>query len=258
MSHSQPAPSPLKGFVKRSLARFGYYLERFPRTHSLDAHLLRLLTTLKINCVFDVGAHRGEYGLQLRALGYRGRIASFEPVAENYAALAQCCALDPAWQAHQVALGAEEGSRDINVFDGTTFSSFLTPSSYGHASFASKMRLERTETVAVKRLESVFDACVAGLAEPRVLLKLDTQGYDLVVLEGAGSRLEKILAVQTELSVQPLYQDISTDFTAALGSFRQRGFELSGLYPVNWDPRDGLRLVEMDCLLCRPISGNHD
>jgi FkbM family methyltransferase len=258
LSHSSTAPSPLKGFVKRSLARFGYHLERFPRTNTLDAHLLRLLTALQINCVVDVGAHRGEYGLQLRALGYRGRIVSFEPVAANYAVLAQCCARDSHWQAHQLALGAEEGSKEINVFDGSTFNSFLTPSGYGHASFASKLRLERTETVTVKRLDSGFDRCVAGLAEPRVLLKMDTQGYDLIVLEGAGSRLGSILAVQTELSVQPLYQGISTDFTTALHAFRERGFDLSGLYPVNWDPRDQLRLVEMDCLLCRPISQNHE
>jgi hypothetical protein len=52
--------------------------------------------------------------------------------------------------------------------------------------------------------------------------------------------------------VQPLYQEMSTDFTAALLAYRQHGFELSGLYPINWDPRDGLRVVEFDCLLCRP------
>ncbi len=254
MSRSYPTPSPLKGFVKRSLARFGYHLERFPRSNTLDNHLLLLLTTLQINCVLDVGAHRGDYGLQLRALGYRGRIVSFEPVAENFAVLAQRCAGDPRWQAHQAALGADEGTREINVYSGSTFSSFLEPSAYGNTTYGSKMRLERTEEVAVKRLERVFDDCAAGLAEPRVLLKMDTQGYDLVVLEGAGDRLEKVLAVQTELSVQPLYQDMSTDFTAALLAFRERGFDLSGLYPINWDPRDSLRVVEFDCLLCRPQS----
>lgn len=254
MSYSPPTPSLLKGFLKRALARLGYHLERFPCCNTLDAHLLRLVTTLKINCVLDVGAHRGDYGLQLRGLGYKGRIVSFEPVAENYAALAQRCTGDARWLAHRVALGAEDGTRDINVFSGSTFSSFLPPSAYGNAAFGAKMRLQRTETVAVKRLDGIFDLCVAGLARPRVLLKMDTQGFDLTVLEGAGSRLDQILAVQTELSVQPLYKDMSTDFAAALLAFRQRGFDLSGLYPVNWDPHDELRVVEFDCLLCRPLA----
>jgi len=246
-----PSPSLIKGFAKRTLARLGYHLERFPRTNTLDAHLLHLFDTLKINCVLDVGAYRGDYGLQLRALGYQGRIVSFEPVSENYAVLAQHCARDGRWQARQVALGSEGGLKEINVLSGSTFSSFLTPNAYGNAQFASRMRLERTETVTVKRLDHLFADCVAGLSQPRVLLKMDTQGYDLIVLEGAGSRLQEIVALQTELSVQPLYDSMSTDFTAALTALRKRGFELSGLYPVNWDPREGLRVVEFDCLMCR-------
>jgi len=239
-----PPATLVKGYVKRALARLGYFLESFPRTNTLDAHLLHLFDVLKINCVFDVGGYRGDYGLQLRALGYQGRIVSFEPVDENFAILAQHCARDRRWRAHQVALGAEDGFKEINVLSGSTFSSFLKPSAYGSGRFASKMRVERTEMVPVKRLDHLFDDCVSGLAEPRVLLKMDTQGYDLVVLEGAGSRLQDILALQTELSVQPLYDGMSTDFTAALAALRKRGFELSGLYPISWDPRDGLRVVE--------------
>jgi FkbM family methyltransferase len=246
--------SPFKGFVKRTLARMGFYLERFPRTNTLDAHLLRLFATLEINCVLDVGAYRGDYGRQLRALGYRGRIVSFEPIAENYAHLAEQCRRDRDWQAHQLALGVEEGSKTINVLSGSTFTSFLQPSGYGREQFATKMQLERTEVVTVKRLDSLFDACVAGIDRPRVLLKMDTQGYDMLVLEGAGRRLDEVRAVQTELSVQPLYEGMSTDLTTALPALRERGFELSGLYPISWDPRDGLCVVEFDCLLCRPAG----
>jgi FkbM family methyltransferase len=248
---SAPAQSRFKGILKRTLARLGYHLERFPRGNTLEAQLLHLFAALKINCVLDVGAHRGDYGLQLRALGYQGRIVSFEPVADNCAVLAEICAHDRHWQARQLALGSADGVQKINVYSGSTFHSFLTPSSYGAGQFEAKLKLERTEEVLVKRLDGVLDECLEGLPEPRILLKLDTQGYDLVVLEGAGTRLENVLALQTELSVQPIYDGVSTNFTTALTSLQRCGFDLAGLYPVNWDPRDGLRVIELDCLLCR-------
>ena len=45
----------------------------------LDWALDAVLRSREINCVIDVGGNRGHFGERLRALGYRGRIVSFEP-----------------------------------------------------------------------------------------------------------------------------------------------------------------------------------
>jgi hypothetical protein len=116
------------------------------------------------------------------------------------------------------------------------------------------MQVTRTEEVPVKRLDGVLDACLAGIPEPRVFLKMDTQGYDLLVVEGAGTRLGEVLALQSELAVLPIYEGMSTDFTDAIAALRRRGFEVSGLFPVNRDPRNGLCVVEFDCVMCRPSA----
>lgn len=244
-----------KAMLKRMLSRFGFYLGRYPQTNTLDSHLLYLFSSLMINCVLDVGACHGDYGTELRRLGYRGHIISFEPVAQNFEVLSRRCAGDAAWRAYPWALGDQDGHADINVLSGNTFGSFLSPSKYGLDRFASKMRLERTERVQVKRLETVFDECVAEIDQPRVFLKMDTQGYDLAVVEGAGKKLEEIIALQTELSVKPIYEGMSTTFLEAIASLRGRGFELTGLFPMNWDPNDRLRIIEMDCVMCRPSRG---
>lgn len=253
MSRKPAAKITLKGMAKRLLARFGFYLGRYPQTNTLESHLTRLLSALRIDCVFDVGAHEGEFGEELRMLGYQGQIVSFEPVPAHFDVLARRCAADAKWQAHQYALGAEDGSFEINVFSGTTFSSFLSPSEYGRGGFGGKLQVERTETVEVKRLKDVFDDLVAstGLDDPRVFLKLDTQGYDIAVIEGAGTKLERIYALQTELSVKSIYDGMSTGLTESLSLLQQRGFEVTGLFPVTWDPQDRLSVVEFDCVLCR-------
>jgi len=45
-----------------------------------ECSLSQVLRRLDINCVLDVGANQGQYGLMLRGLGYSGYIVSFEPV----------------------------------------------------------------------------------------------------------------------------------------------------------------------------------
>jgi FkbM family methyltransferase len=240
-----------KVLLKRALARFGFYLGRFPRTNTLDAHLLHLFSALRINCVFDVGAHHGDYGDQLRSIGYPGPIFSFEPVPENFKILSARCAADPKWRAFPFALGSRNETAKINVLSGATFSSFLSPSEYGRDQFGAKMRIERTQDVEVKRLADIFDECISGIAEPRVFLKMDTQGYDLAVVEGAGARLEQVLALQTELAVKRIYDSMATSFVEMIPAMEKRGFEVTGLFPVTFDPRDKLRVVEFDCVMSR-------
>lgn len=44
-----------------------------------DLFSAEVLLRLEIDCVFDVGANCGQYGQNLREIGYRGTILSFEP-----------------------------------------------------------------------------------------------------------------------------------------------------------------------------------
>ena len=45
-----------------------------------------------------------------------------------------------------------------------------------------------TATISLSTLEAEFPGVIAGIEEPRVLLKSDTQGHDAEVLRGAGEQ----------------------------------------------------------------------
>jgi FkbM family methyltransferase len=236
--------------VRRVLRRFDFDLVR---THTtIEGHLPRLLKSLRVNCVLDVGGHHGEYARLLREVAYRGRIVSFEPIAENYLRLSHAMRRDPDWRGMQIALGAERGRQPINVTGATDQSSFLTPSVHSTTWFGSAGVVTRTELVRVERLDEVFRECVAGLDKPRVYLKLDTQGSDWTVIQGAREMLHHVVGLQTEIAVRPLYEGVRL-FPESVRPFMDLGFEITGLFGVAREP-DMIAQIEFDCVL-RRVTG---
>jgi FkbM family methyltransferase len=233
----------------RGLVRpLGIDVTRYPVRAGVHVHVAEVLSELRLACVIDVGAHRGEFAAGIRGAGYAGRIVSFEPVAETYEGLEAASAHDPGWQVRRRALGAERGVREINVSAETAFSSFRSANATGREIFPGSQKAVGAERVEVVTLDEVFDECVAGLQPPRAFVKLDTQGWDLEVLAGATACLERIDALQIEVAVRPLYEG-APDFLESLQRLRELGFVPTGFFPV---ARAGVtRVLELDCVLTR-------
>ena len=70
-------------------------------------HLKQLINLLGINCVLDVGANEGQFALELRGIGFKGLIVSFEPLHGAFQRLQQTFSRDSCWKGFQVALGAK-------------------------------------------------------------------------------------------------------------------------------------------------------
>jgi FkbM family methyltransferase len=248
-SLARAAVGPLVRAGRGLVRRTGYAVVwRNPRGYSLPTHLMAVFRRLGVNCVVDVGGHFGEYGSGLRRYGYRGRIVTFEPLRENVERLLATRGDDPDWRVVNAALGAEEGSGAFNVSADTALSSFLEAGpplteEQGHGIAVAERR-----EVEVRTLDGVWDECVAGLSEPRVFLKLDTQGWDLEVLRGAERSLPRLAGLQSEVSVLPLYEGM-TPYLEHIGRLASLGLELSGVYPVAY--RD-LSVVELDVVFVRP------
>jgi len=220
---------------------------RWLRSRSVPKHVLERLS---INCVLDVGANRGQFGTMLRQIGYKGWIISLEPVRVNLAALEKVAAAAGPWRVLPYALGASDGRQKINVTDRSELSSFFTPNQESQSRFPG-IRVARTEEVEVRRLDGIFDSCLEGIPSPRVYLKLDTQGYDLEVARGAEPVLDKVLALQTEISFRPIYNGMS-GFAMSVSQFQAYGFEVFDFTPVTWE-KDQLRVIEMDCVMVRKM-----
>ena len=240
----------LKNALRRLIQLAGIDVVRARSPGSLEGHLYRLLPSLAVNCVIDVGAHYGEYATMLRhEIGYRGRIVSFEPVSDSFAKLQRAKGHDPLWRGERHALGSENSSLEINLFSASDLNSLRPLTAFASEWQSTATQVRGKETVSVKRLDDVIQRCTEGILNPRVFLKLDTQGYDLEVLKGATNSLEMIVGLQTEVATSPLYEGMPV-FPEGVTAVTDLGFEVTGIFTVSRDA-DWIKAIEYDCVFRR-------
>ncbi len=211
--------------------------------HTETSALARGIEQFAIDGVADVGANTGQFGDRLRGLGYRGAIYSFEPVSVAFKALHIRSQGDEKWQVFNVALGAKPGTAQINVAPDTVFSSFLPLSEFGAKSWV-HARESGKETVQVQTLDLFPEL----QQHSRILLKSDTQGYDLQVLAGAQKTMERVSLVHMELSFRAVY-DGCPSFEETLRALADFGFYPVGIYAVSRSA--DLTLNEADVLFAK-------
>jgi hypothetical protein len=86
--------------------------------------------------------------------------------------------------------------------------------------------------IELRRLDSVLPDLLAAIGAPRMFLKIDTQGHDVTVLNGASGVLDKILGLQMELPAVELYEGMPS-MAGGIDFCKSCGFVPVGFYPVN-------------------------
>jgi len=235
--------------VRRFLRRAGRDLVAYDyRAHPV-ARRMHLLETNEISLVLDVGANTGQYGRELRELGYRGRIVSFEPLRSAYLELERSAVGDPLWTTFNCGIGSTTGSAEINVASNVHSSSLLAMLPR-HLSSAPESGYRAREEIIVRTLDSVLPEIHAEAEN--IFLKSDTQGYEAEVLKGAQETLLRVRGVQLELSLVPLY-DGETLLADMIYRMSASGFQLMSLEPGFADPRTG-QLLQVDGIFYRTSS----
>jgi FkbM family methyltransferase len=222
----------------------GYEIRQFTPLRSLDAARRELFERRRVDVVLDVGANAGQYGERLRRAGYGGRLVSLEPLAEPYAALQRRAAADGAWTALRVAASDADGEVVLNVTEDSRSASVL----------ARNERFAGTPGWGPRGEERAPARRLGGLAPEllrhgeRPYLKLDVQGYERQVIDGAGEELARFEGLELELSVLALYEG-QTPLEEMLPLLAARGFRPVSLEPILLDD-DGL-LIELDGVFAR-------
>jgi FkbM family methyltransferase len=218
--------------------------------HQEVHHLTRLFAHLSIDLVFDIGANQGQYASMLRSeVGYSGPIVSIEPIPELASGLRQRAKNDPHWHIEQVVVSDTDGERSFNVMQDRECSSLSAPVGSDTSTYSEQTKVQSTIVVESTTLKRLTDKWSKHYPDAHcVYLKLDTQGYDLLILRAAKDELKRFVAFQSELSVKRLYQS-SKLLEDALTEYKSFGFDVSALVPNNAGHFPDL--IEIDCVMIR-------
>lgn len=233
--------------IRRAINNAGYDFHRIGSKPNPFFQLLKGLARFKIDLVLDVGANVGQFASGLRDAGYQGALVSFEPLSSAHLALAKAAQSDGLWIVHpRGAIGDHIGEIDINVADNSVSSSVL-PMTETHLLAEAKSAYIDIEKAPIFTLDSVSPEYLNKPCRP--FLKIDTQGFEWQVLDGARETLPHLQGILCELSIAPLYegQRLWLDIIARLKS---DGFTLWSIQDGFTDSRNG-RTLQVDATFFR-------
>lgn len=237
----------IKLLTKRLIRNLGFELRRYAPPTSDMARMIRLLDYHNIDLVLDIGANVGQYASLLREGGFSGKIVSFEPISSAHSKLLSLSRNDPMWEiAPQMAIGNDDGSVEINI-SSNSYSSSILDLLDSHLRSAPDAAFCNKETVRLSRLDTIAAQYINQ--SRNTFLKIDVQGYERQVIEGAKQILSELKGIQLELSLVPLYKDQPL-YLEMVKLIEDLGFELYAYVPGFTDLQSG-RMLQMDGIFFR-------
>ena len=195
--------------------------------------LKKIVDAFSVDCVFDIGANQGQYGRMLRTnVGFLGTIISVEPNPETFCALRSNSKFDKKWRSENIGLAAHDGEQCLSIMAGHQFTSLSEPLGTNISTVSGLNTVKKKINVPVKTLKTFYLEAKRVSHFTRPFLKMDTQGYDSVIVQSAGETIRQFIGIQTELSFVRLYSD-SIPFHKSFDLYRRLGFTLCAIVPNN-------------------------
>lgn len=234
----------LKRFFKKVAERITntHILRRLPRGVDLFFDIRHSLPKYRAEVVIDVGANIGEYVREFREHFPQSRIYCIEPVSEIFESLKRNVSRLGNIHCYHIALG-KSNAHGVLLIDPRNTMSRLEPTTPDYCRSCCAV----TEEVAIKTIVSFSEE--NGL-ESIDYLKVDTEGNDLAVLEGAKDMLNAqrigIVQVEAGMNRENRYHVPFRDLQSHL---EDQGYFLFGLYEqCNEWPTGAPHLRRCNCL----------
>ena len=225
----------MKKIVKKLISSFGYEIKKKKNFFDFNKN--------SIDIVFDVGAHKGEFGKKIRENGYSKKIISFEPQEKIYKELANIVKKDPNWLLHpRCALGEKNKLEFLNILSESQCSSILNPNKNLFELDENIKKLGR-EKCNVYSLDFIIEQFYS--VSKNTYLKIDTQGYDKNVLDGFVKNIKKIKFIQLEVGLYKLYEDEML-YEYYMDFFKSADYELWNMQPFAYNKFG--QLVQLDII----------
>lgn len=237
------APRSVRRFAQALLRRFGLALHRWPSTRfdaMDDALELLRRAGFRPDLVIDVGANLGQWTAIARAHFPDAVYHLVEPQPGCLAVLKELAVRTPGIHVHGAAVTRPGIATVFMVGGGERHD--------GSGNFIPNSTAPIPD--AIPYPSTTLDALLPAVGGTRVLLKLDVEGHELAVLEGAFELLARAEVVVAEFWIFQLFHEEMTILPQLMSWLEARGFVLYDFASLRGRPRDN-RLKSGDAVFVR-------
>ena len=189
--------------------------------------------------IVDVGANKGDTVARFIETFPTAEVWALEPHPDTFAGMAQRFAGSPRVRPRRLALSSRAGTSTMHSYTNAAINA-LSPIAQGAEELIDGS-VVASAAVEVE-LQSLRQFCANEGLEQIDILKLDTQGHELEILQGERELLRsgKVRFILVELLFSPLY---ATQARAGevIGLLESCGFKLFDFYDFVYDERSGLK-----------------
>jgi FkbM family methyltransferase len=236
----------MKKIVKRILQNLGYVIA--PANSNLlyvDPIMVqqKLIGKDKKITIFDVGAHSGETTLLYNHFFKNATIYSFEPFPDTFNMMKQKVAGYPNIKIFNLALASKGGKANFHVNKYNYTNSLLAT----HEDAIKTWGIDHQDTKEIIEVNSdTLDRFVEKMQIENIdILKIDTQGSEYSVIEGAAQTIDaqKVRLIYLEIITMPAYKE-QKFFDEVLHLLRLKGFHLHNFFNFSFTNAGELRQLD--------------
>jgi FkbM family methyltransferase len=234
--------SGLRTVIRETLERSGYWVAHrsvlpFGIDPSEDIRRLAARYDVAVDLIFDVGAHVGAMAREYLAAFPAATVHAFEPHPNSCRCLEQID--NPRLRTHELAISDRCGTAEFFVFGDLVDPSEAVAASMNNSLVRDRQfarvdgAYEKSITVQCSTVDAV---CEREGIERLPLLKIDTEGHEAAVLDGARETLARrgVRFVFLEFeTVAPVADATGGALAPCAERLEPLGFRLVATYPVN-------------------------
>jgi len=236
-----------RNVLRRWVGTMGYDLVN-RKTFGIDImrDIVTLLQERKKYTVFDIGANKGDTSIEVAMSLANADIYSIEPDPATCKILKERTGAYPNIHVFNVGFGNENENRTLHVNKNSGGNSFLEVSPSINAYEGDWTVPVGTVNASIRTLDSF---CTEHHIEAIDLVKIDTQGYEMLILNGGKQVIHasKTRLIYIEVLFVELYKKQSF-FADIFTELEQRGFKLIGFYNRFYDQKKPHHLLWCDAL----------
>ena len=202
--------------------------------------MIKFIKKIKSNpTIFDIGANQGQSIERFKKIFDNPIIHAFEPIDFEFNKFEKKYSKEKNIILNNCAVGDKNCYRDFNITVKTGNSSFnkITPNTQWLKTRSSQFNISPenyTKNTKSTKIITLDSYCLENQIENIDILKIDTQGYEDKVLEGAQEIMKKeiIYTIESEIMFDDVYEKYFT-FTDLEKYLIPNNFRLAGINTTN-------------------------